>query len=112
MEIFKRQNCQYAVGYAKGDRLKLKTVGIGGDNLFDQSEEDNTLKLGLIWQLMRAYTGKILLSLQQSQEDGSGDTQKDIDKSIIEFVNNKVSRSTIGGGDFQKKIRKTCRPVF
>ncbi|XP_063718481.1 plastin-3-like isoform X2 [Symsagittifera roscoffensis] len=93
MEIFKRQNCQYAVGYAKGDRLKLKTVGIGGDNLFDQSEEDNTLKLGLIWQLMRAYTGKILLSLQQSQEDGSGDTQKDIDKSIIEFVNNKLSQS-------------------
>ena len=88
MEIYKRQNCQYAVTYAKG--LKLKIVGIGGDNLFDQSEEDNTLKLGLIWQLMRAYTGKILQSLEKASEDGGGDQQKDIDKSIIEFTNNKV----------------------
>ncbi|XP_075262125.1 plastin-3-like isoform X2 [Convolutriloba macropyga] len=91
MEIYKRQNCQYAVTYAKG--LKLKIVGIGGDNLFDQSEEDNTLKLGLIWQLMRAYTGKILQSLEKASEDGGGDQQKDIDKSIIEFTNNKLSSS-------------------
>ena len=65
-------------------------MGIGGDNLFDQAEEDQTLKLGLIWQLMRAYSAKILESVAMNSNSEDSAMQKDVDKLIMEYVNTKV----------------------
>jgi len=58
----------------------LKITGIGGPNIL---EGNKTLTLGLVWQIMRAYTLSILQKLAKS-------TTPIADKDIINWANEKV----------------------
>ncbi len=55
-------------------------TGIGGSNILDGNK---TLTLGLVWQIMRAYTLSILQKLAKS-------TTPIADKDIINWANEKV----------------------
>ncbi len=78
-------NCNFAVDYAK-EPLHFKITGIGGPDIL---EGNKTLTLGLVWQIMRAYTLSILQKLAKS-------TTPIADKDIINWANGKVK--------FEKKI--------
>ncbi len=58
----------------------MKITGIGGPNIL---EGNKTLTLGLVWQIMRAYTLSILQKLAKS-------TTPIADKDIINWANEKV----------------------
>ena len=66
--------------YAK-DPLHFKITGIGGADILQGIK---TLTLGLVWQVMRAYTLSILQKLAQS-------TTPIADKDIINWANEKVN---------------------
>ena len=68
-----------AVDYAK-EPINLRIIGIGGSNIL---EGNKTLTLGLVWQVMRAYTLSILQKLAKSSTPIA-------DKDIINWVNEKV----------------------
>ncbi len=72
-------NCNFVVDYAK-DPLGMRITGIGGSNIL---EGNKTLTLGLVWQIMRAYTLSILQKLANSSTPIA-------DKDIINWVNEKV----------------------
>ena len=67
------------VNYAK-DPFLFKITGIGGQDI---AEGNKTLTLGLVWQVMRAYTLSILQKLANS-------TTPMADKDIIHWANEKV----------------------
>jgi plastin-3 len=77
-------NCNYAVTYAK-EPLLFKVTGIGGSDIL---EGNKTLTLGLVWQIMRAYTLSILQKLAKSSTPIA-------DKDIITWANAKVKPSTV-----------------
>lgn len=65
--------------YAK-EPLRFKITGIGGPDIL---EGNKTLTLGLVWQIMRAYTLSILQKLAKS-------TTPMADKDIINWANEKL----------------------
>lgn len=75
----KLSNCNFAVNYAK-EPLLFKITGIGGQDIL---EGNKTLTLGLVWQIMRAYTLSILQKLADS-------TTPIADKDIIHWANDKL----------------------
>lgn len=74
----KLENCNYVV--ALGKECKFSLVGISGADI---NEGNPTLTLGLVWQLMRAYTLSILRQL------AGGDSLIN-DAAIIEWANAKL----------------------
>lgn len=54
----KIENCNYAV--ENGKKLKYSLIGVAGNDIHDQNK---TLTLALVWQLMRGYTTKVLTEL-------------------------------------------------
>lgn len=72
-------NCNYVINYAK-DPFHFKVMGIGGADIL---EGNKTLTLGLVWQIMRAYTLSILQKLAKSNTPIA-------DKEIISWANDKV----------------------
>ena len=74
----KVENCNYAVELCKN--MKFSLVGIGGNDIYDGNEK---LTLAIVWQLMRAYTLRLLAKI------ASGDG-KISDKIIVDEVNKKV----------------------
>ncbi|XP_076472201.1 plastin-3-like isoform X1 [Babylonia areolata] len=79
----KLENCNYAVKLGPLVKLvKVMLVGIDGKNIHDGNK---TLTLGLVWQLMRAYTLAILSKLKD-------DKRPIQDTEIMEWVNSKVKK--------------------
>ncbi|CAF4299326.1 unnamed protein product, partial [Adineta steineri] len=78
----KLNNCNFAVDYAK-EPLHFKITGIGGSNIL---EGNKTLTLGLVWQIMRAYTLSILQKLAKSNTPIA-------DKDIINWANDKLKNA-------------------
>ncbi|XP_022091857.1 plastin-3-like [Acanthaster planci] len=74
----KVENCNYAVDLCKG--MKFSLVGIGGNDIYDGNDK---LTLAVVWQLMRAYTLRLLSKV------GSVDG-KISDKAVVDAVNNKL----------------------
>ncbi len=79
LHIFFLDNCNFTVDYAR-EPLHFKMTGIGGPDIL---EGNKTLTLGLVWQIMRAYTLSILQKLANS-------TTPIADKDIINWANNKL----------------------
>ncbi|XP_076804249.1 plastin-2-like [Clavelina lepadiformis] len=75
----KLENCNYTVDLGK--KLKFSLVGIDGSNI---NQGDNTLTLGLVWQLMRYYTLKILQDISEQDTPAK-------DKEIIAWTNEKLT---------------------
>ncbi|XP_071955522.1 plastin-2-like [Antedon mediterranea] len=96
------ENCNYAVDLGK--QLKFSLVGIGGSDIYNGVQ---TLTLGMVWQLMRAYT----LSLLQKLSGGS-DVIKDCD--IVSWVNEKLSSAgrTSSIKNFKDPAISNSRPVI
>jgi hypothetical protein len=67
------------VNYAK-EPLHFQMTGIGGSDIL---EGNKTLTLGLVWQVMRAYTLSILQKLAKSSTPMA-------DKDIINWANDKL----------------------
>jgi plastin-3 len=78
----KLNNCNFVVDYAK-DPLHLNITGIAGSNIL---EGNKTLTLGLVWQVMRAYTLSILQKLANSSKPIA-------DKDIINWANEKLKNA-------------------
>lgn len=79
--IFKKiENCTMAVDLAP--QLNCKIVGIRGNDIFEGSR---ILTLGLVWQLMRAYTISLLTQLSQDKQI--------TDKDIVAWYNEKTGSS-------------------
>ena len=76
------ENCTYAVDTAP--KLAVKVIGMRGHDI---AEGNKTLTLGIVWQLMRAYTLSLLTEL-------GGEGQKLTDKDILNWFNSKI------GGNF------------
>jgi hypothetical protein len=77
----KLENCNYAV--ETGKKMHFSLVGVAGNNIYDQ---DKTLTLALVWQLMRGYTVKVLTEL-------SPDGKQIRDKEIIGWVNETLANA-------------------
>ncbi|KAK7098895.1 plastin-2-like [Littorina saxatilis] len=78
------ENCNYAVELGPQVKLvKMKLVGIAGKDIHDGNA---VLTLGLVWQLMRAYTLAILSKIAENDKPIS-------DNEIIEWVNSKLEKS-------------------
>jgi plastin-3 len=77
----KIENCNYAVELGK--QIKFSLVGIGGKDIYDGNE---TLTLGLVWQLMKAYTLSLLSKLA-----GSDDGHPIVESEIVSWANNKLA---------------------
>jgi len=69
------------VDYGK-EPFHFRLTGIGGSNIL---EGNKTLTLGLVWQIMRAYTLSILQKLANSSTPIA-------DKDIINWANEKVKK--------------------
>ncbi|CBY21875.1 unnamed protein product [Oikopleura dioica] len=80
------ENCNYAVDLGK--ELKYSLIGIAGNDIYDQNR---TLTLALVWQIMRGYTTKVLTDL-------GGNTQIR-DAEIVDWVN-----QTLASGGKTSKI--------
>ena len=74
----KVENCNYAVELSKS--MKFSLVGIGGNDIYDGNEK---LTLAIVWQLMRAYTLRLLAKISKSDDKIS-------DKVVVDAVNEKV----------------------
>eukprot|EP01130_Rhizamoeba_saxonica_P006357 TRINITY_DN2533_c0_g1_i1.p1 TRINITY_DN2533_c0_g1~~TRINITY_DN2533_c0_g1_i1.p1 ORF type:complete len:527 (-),score=161.44 TRINITY_DN2533_c0_g1_i1:39-1619(-) len=94
------ENCNYAVEL--GHQLGFSLVGIDGKNIYD---EDKVLVLGLVWQMMRAYTLSIL------EKMGGG--QRITDPEIIEWANGKCSGAGKSSSvrNFKDSVIKTVTPI-
>jgi len=77
----KVENCNYVVTLAK--QMKFSMVNIGG---LDILEKNKKLILGIIWQLMRAHTIKILTSLTPGDKLVT-------DKEIVSWANGNVQKA-------------------
>jgi len=73
------ENCNYCVEL--GQQLGFSLVGIQGKDIFDGIK---TLTLGLVWQMMRAYTIAVL-------ERIAGGGNRITDSEIIAWANSKLS---------------------
>lgn len=107
-EIQSRQNCKYAIDYA--EKLQgVKLVAIGGNDIYDQRE---TLVLGLVWQLMRAYTKGMLDNL--SSNDGSNQAAADVETFIISWVNAALEQKGKDTriNDFKDKSIQSSMPIL
>ncbi len=78
------ENCNYAVELGK--ELGFSLVGIQGDDI---RSGNKMLTLSLIWQLMRAYTLRLLIKLSP---DGSPIGESE----IIDWANQKLQDSNKG----------------
>lgn len=77
------ENCNYAVELGpKVELVKVKLVGIAGKDIHDGNP---VLTLGLVWQLMRAYTLRILAKC-------SDDKKPIQDQDIIDWANSKLKK--------------------
>ncbi|XP_060080840.1 plastin-1-like [Ylistrum balloti] len=79
----KIENCNYAVKL--GNDCSFSLVGVSGQNIH---EENQTLTLALVWQLMRAYTLALLNKLKDMQEG-----QSITDTQIIAWANEKLTQA-------------------
>ncbi len=77
----KVENCNYAVELSKS--MKFSLVGIGGNDIYDGNEK---LTLAIVWQLMRAYTLRLLAKISKSDEKIS-------DKVVVDAVNEKLEQA-------------------
>ncbi|CAF1244299.1 unnamed protein product, partial [Didymodactylos carnosus] len=75
----KLSNCNLAIEIGK-EPMGLKLIGIGGANILNGNK---TLTLGLVWQIMRAYTLSLLTKL-------AGTKTPIADREIIEWANKKL----------------------
>lgn len=97
----KIENCNYAV--ALGRELGLSLVGIAGSDIYQGVEK---LILGISWQLMRAYTLKLLQQL-------SGSDKPITDEQVLQFVNERLE----AGGfptitSFKDDAISTSQPIL
>lgn len=76
-------NCNLVVDYGK-EPFRFRITGIGGSDIM---ECNKTLTLGLVWQVMRAYTLSILQKLANSSTPIA-------DKDIVNWANEKVKTKT------------------
>lgn len=97
----KIENCNYAVELGK--QLRLSLVGIEGNDIYSGVEK---LILGFAWQLMRAYTMKLL-------QDLSGSSKPVTDDQVLDFVNTQLAA---GGHDtitsFKDESIATSMPIL
>ncbi|XP_045176272.2 plastin-2-like [Mercenaria mercenaria] len=95
-------NCTYAVELGK--EVKFSLVGVGGKDIYDGN---TTLTLGLIWQLMRAYTLSVLRNM-------SDDDKPIEDKFILQWVNDKLKegQKTCGVSSFKDPSLATGLPIL
>ncbi|KAI7693979.1 hypothetical protein SSS_05477 [Sarcoptes scabiei] len=102
--IEKIENCNYAVQLGK--QLKFSLVGIAGQDL---SEGNPTLTLALVWQLMRAYTLRIL-----SQLTNDGSQSSIVENEIIDWTNKKLKEAGKSSmiKNFQDPSISTAIPVI
>ncbi|XP_071795457.1 plastin-3-like [Asterias amurensis] len=77
----KVENCNYAVELSKS--MKFSLVGIGGNDIYDGNEK---LTLAIVWQLMRAYTLRLLAKISKSDDKIS-------DKVVVDAVNEKLEQA-------------------
>ncbi|XP_076451114.1 plastin-1-like [Babylonia areolata] len=92
----KIENCNYAVELGpKVELVKVKLVGIGGQDIFDGSP---VLTLGLVWQLMRAYTLAILSKITENNKPIQ-------DSEIIAWVNSKLKKEDRISGFNDSKLK-------
>ncbi|XP_002736612.1 plastin-3-like [Saccoglossus kowalevskii] len=77
----KIENCNYCVEL--GQKMRFSLVGIGGNDIHDGVE---TLTLAVVWQLMRAYTLRILQQLSGADKPLSDDK-------VIEWCNTKLKNA-------------------
>jgi len=100
-QMKKIENLNYAIEIAK--KLNLSIVGVGGSDIYDGNQ---TLTMGVVWQLMRAYTLSILEKLSGGTRIG--------DAQILEFVNATLRKanksSTISS--FKDSALATSMPVI
>jgi len=75
------ENANYAV--VLGKQLKFSLVGIGGVDIVDGNKK---LILGLVWQLMRSYSLKMLSELGQSGKSAT-------DQDILAWANSRVQKA-------------------
>jgi len=96
------QNCNYAVELGK--KLNFILVGIQGDDI---KTGNKTLTLGLVWQLMRAYTLSLLAKL-------SPDGTPIVESEIVSWANSRLKEAGKGMSikHFQDSIIKTSMPVI
>jgi len=89
------ENCTYAVDTAP--QLAVKVIGMRGHDI---AEGSKVLTLGLVWQLMRAYTLSLLTKL-----GGSGQALKDSD--IVAWFNQKTGSNirTFKDGSLSDSIK-------
>jgi len=80
MLMEKIENCNYVVELAK--QCKFSMVTTSGKDIYDGNQ---TLVLGLVWQLMKAYTLSILTQLRSESEG-----HENIEKEIIAWANTKL----------------------
>jgi len=92
----KIENCNYAIDLGK--KLNFSLVGVAGNDILDHNP---TLTLALLWQMMRAYTVKVLTEL------GDGKPVKDQD--IINWVNSKIPTPI---SSFKDPRIKTSMPFY
>jgi hypothetical protein len=76
------ENCTYAVDTAP--QLGVRVIGMRGHDI---CEGNRLLTLGIVWQLMRAYTLSLLTQL------GGDDGTKLQDKDIVAWFNEKTGKS-------------------
>jgi len=77
------ENCNYAVELGpKVELVKVKLIGIAGKDIHDGNP---VLTLGLVWQLMRAYTLRILAKCSDDKKPIS-------DQDIIDWANSKLKK--------------------
>jgi len=97
----KIENVNYALDIAK--KLNLSIVNVDGKDIY---EGNKTLTLGIVWQLMHAYTLTVLEKL-------SGSTRVN-DQFIVDFVNNtlRAAGKTSSIGSFKDPSLVTSMPVI
>jgi len=93
------ENHNYAIDL--GGQLNFSLVGIQGKDIMDKNK---TLTLGLVWQMMRAYTLGILNKL-------SGSGARISDNEIIAWANGKTSNSGISITRFNDSKLSDAMPV-
>jgi hypothetical protein len=92
------ENCNYAIEICK--QLKFSVVGIDGKNIQDG---DRTPTLAIVWQMMRAYTLAILVSL--------GDGKRIGDAEIISWANSITQPKGISISGWKDEAIRDSRPA-
>jgi len=93
------ENNNYAIEL--GGQLNFSLVGIQGKDIMDKNK---TLTLGLVWQMMRAYTLGILNKL-------SGSGARISDNEIIAWANGKTAGSGVSISRFNDSRLNDAMPV-